>query len=209
MGKPAVLHRIAGHRRRRKRMDVDAWKKLVEAGRRQKDMFFASHPQSPLSLHDRRAFQGLAYWPPDPEYCFELALHEYDAKEVIHVADTSGQQRNLWRWGQFRFQLAGKECTLQTYRSDPGEEQFFIPFRDQTSGNETYGAGRYLDLEPEHHLTSEGKWVVDFHEAYNPWCAYSEKYTCPIVPPENWLEVPIHAGEKTYKAPRKNSTVQG
>ena len=179
-------------------MDVDAWKRLVEEGRRQKDTFFASHPQSPLSLHDRRAFQGLAYWPPDTDYRFELELHEHDDREVIQVADTSGQQRNLWRWGEFRFELAGRQCTLQAYKGDPGEERLFVPFRDETSGKETYGAGRYLDLEPARHLTPEGKWIVDLNEAYNPWCAYSEDYACPFVPPANWLQVPIRAGEKKY-----------
>ena len=177
-------------------MEVDAWKKRVEMERRQKDLFFASHPQSPLSLQDRRAFQGLAYWPPDPNYRFELRLHKYDDKAAIGVADTAGQKRRLWRWGGFRFQLAGQQCALHAYKSDPGEERLFIPFRDETSGKETYGAGRYLDLEPERHLTEDGKWVVDFNEAYNPWCAYSEDYICPFVPPENGLQVPVHAGEK-------------
>jgi len=179
-------------------MDVNQWKERLEMERREKDWFFASHPQSPLSLQDRRAFRGLAYWPPDADYRFELELHQHEDREVMQVADTSGQQRNLWRWGEFRFQVAGQECTLQAYKSDPAQERLFVPFRDQTSGKEGYGAGRYLDLEPERHLTEEGKWVVDFNEAYNPWCAYSEDYACPFVPPENWLHVAIRAGEKKY-----------
>ena len=179
-------------------MDVSRWKQRLEMGREEKDQFFASHPQSPLSLQDRRAFQGLAYWPPDPDYCFELELHEREDRKVMQVADTSGQQRSLWRWGEFRFELAGRQCTLQAYKGDPGEERLFVAFRDETSGRETYGAGRYLDLDPRRHLSREGKWVVDFNEAYNPWCAYSEDYACPFVPPENWLQVPIRAGEKKY-----------
>jgi len=156
-----------------------------------------------MSLQDRRAFQGLAYWPPDPEYRFELELHEYDEKEAIGVADTGGQQRSLLRWGEFRFQLAGRQCTLQAYRSDAAEERLFVPFRDQTSGKESYGAGRYLDLEADAHLTEDGRWIVDFNDAYNPWCAYSEDYVCPFVPPENWLEVPVRAGEKQYPLGKK------
>jgi len=179
-------------------MDLDGWKNLVEMERRQKDLFFASDPQSPLSMRDRRVFQGLAWWPPDSEYRLMLELHEHDEKEVIGVPDTGGQQRSLWRWGEFRFQLAGRECTLQTYKSDPHEERLFIPFRDVTSGKESHGAGRYLDLDPDRHRMEDGKWIVDFNEAYNPWCAYSEDYACPFVPPENWLEVAIRAGEKKY-----------
>ena len=68
-----------------------------------------------------------------------------------------------------------------------------------TSGKETYGAGRYLDLEADKDLTEEGKWILDFNKAYNPWCAYSEDYACTFTPPENWLKVPIYAGEKNYK----------
>ena len=179
-------------------MDIRHWKERLETARREKDQFFASHPQSPLSPQDRRVFQGLDYWPPDADYRFELQLHEHDEGKTIRVADTSGEQRNLWRWGEFCFKVSGKECTLQVYKSDPDEERLFAPFRDQTSGKETYGAGRYIDLEPARHLTSQGNWVVDFNEAYNPWCAYSEDYACPFVPPENWLRVPIRAGEKKY-----------
>jgi len=75
----------------------------------------------------------------------------------------------------------------------------FVPFRDATSGKETYGAGRYIDLEPEERLNNEGKWVLDLNKAYNPWCAYSDAYICPLVPTENWLKVPVRAGEKDYK----------
>jgi uncharacterized protein (DUF1684 family) len=91
-------------------------------------------------------------------------------------------------------------CALQAYKSDPADDRLFVPFRDKTSGDETHGAGRYLDLEPERHLTADGTWILDFNEAYNPWCAYSDAYACPLVPPENWLPVPVWAGEKEYRA---------
>jgi len=102
------------------------------------------------------------------------------------------------RWGEFRFKIGDKACTLQAYKSDPNEERLFVPFRDETSGKETYGAGRYLDLDDEHHCTTDGKWILDFNCAYNPWCAYSDAYACPFVDPENWLKVAVRAGEKKY-----------
>jgi len=179
-------------------MSSHEWKERFEEERRQKDEFFAVHPQSPISPRERHTFRGLSYWPVDPNYRFELELREYDEPQVIAVADTKGQERKLWRWGEFRFQLDGEQVTLCAYRSDPREERFFIPFRDRTSGKESYGAGRYLDLSPQDHLAQDGKWVVDFNEAYNPWCAYSEDYACPFVPTENWLSVPVRAGEKNY-----------
>jgi uncharacterized protein (DUF1684 family) len=99
--------------------------------------------------------------------------------------------------------MEGQQHVLQAYKSNPEEEQLFAPFRDATCGKETYGAGRCLDLEPERDRTADGKWVINFNKAYNSWCAYSENYTYPFVPPENWLKVPVHAGEK--KSPLKKS----
>jgi len=117
---------------------------------------------------------------------------------VMRLAGTSGQERNLWRWGEFRFRLAGRQCALQACRSGPAERRRFVPFRDGTSGKETYGAGRHLDLEPQTLLSQDGKWVVDFNDAYNPSCAYSEHYVCPFVRPQNGLGVAVRAGEKKY-----------
>jgi len=179
-------------------MDSDNWRERIEAARKQKDAFFNAHPQSPLPLEDQEEFDGLDYWEPDPELRMELQLHEYEDEKVIQVADTGGQERKLWKPGFFRFELDGQECQLHAYRSDPGEDRLFLPFRDETCGEESYGAGRYLDLEPDQHRTEDGTWVVDFNEAYNPWCAYSEQYVCPFVPPENWLDAPVRAGEKEY-----------
>jgi len=87
---------------------------------------------------------------------------------------------------------------LQAYKGSPEEDQLFIPFRDATSGQETYGGGRYLDLDATRNRTTDGIWILDLNEAYNPWCVFSEEYTCPFVPQENWLAVPVRAGEKNY-----------
>ena len=121
----------------------------------------------------------------------------------MRIAYTKGNEQDFLCWGEFRLKIDGKEQALQAYRSNPQEEMLFIPFRDATSGKETYGAGRYLDLEPGRDRTTGGKWVLDFNQAYNPWCVYSEAYTCPFVPIENWLEVPIQAGEKNYPLKHK------
>lgn len=181
-------------------MNVEQWKEEVQAQRSQKNVYFATYPESPLPAQDRPSFRGLAYWPPNPSFRFELLLHEHGEKTKSDVEDTSGRTRVFLRWGAFHFELGGKAYTLQAYKSDVEDERLFIPFRDATSGKESYGAGRYLDLEPGRHMTPEGQWILDFNQAYNPWCAYSTAYVCPFVPPENWLAVPIKAGEKTYPA---------
>ena len=117
---------------------------------------------------------------------------------MVRMAYTKGNEQDFLRWGEFRFKIGGEEQALQAYRSNLQEEMLFVPFRDATSSKGTYGAGRYLDLELNRDRTQEGKWILDFNQAYNPWCAYSEAYTCPFVPMENWLEVAIPVGERDY-----------
>ena len=179
-------------------MEMSEWEAKLERARERKDTFFGEHSQSPIPPQDRPRFKGLEYYPPDPSYRFELELHEHPEKQVVRMAYTKGNEQDFICWGEFRFKIGRKEQTLQAYRSNPQEEMLFVPFRDATSGKETYGAGRYLDLEPERDRTAEGKWILDFNKAYNPWCVYSEAYTCPFVPTENRLEVSILAGEKNY-----------
>jgi hypothetical protein len=179
-------------------MSLSEWKANLERARETKDAFFAQSWQSPLAPRDRPRFKGLKYYPPDLSYRFELELHEHLEKGMVRMAYTKGNEQDFVRWGEFRFKIDGKELSLQAYKRSREEEMLFVPFKDATSGKETYGAGRYLDLEPERDCTVDGKWILDFNQAYSPWCAYSEAYTCPVVPMENWLEVPIYAGEKDY-----------
>lgn len=185
-------------------VDIDKWKGQLALLQIKKDEFFKSgHPQSPIPAAELSKFNGLNYYPPDPAYRFELVLHEHSKKETIKVEATKGEERVFIRWGEFKFKVRGEDCKLQAYKSDPMEERLFVPFRDATSGKETYGAGRYIDLEPDRHRTAEGKWILDLNVAYNTWCAYSEDYTCPLVPPENWLKVPVLAGEKNYTGKKR------
>ena len=174
------------------------WKERRERERKGKDWFFAVHGQSPIPQGERAKFKGLVYYPPNADYRFELELHEHHDKKRLQIEDTGGNMRDFLRWAEFRFTIGEEECTLQAYKSDPREERLFIPFKDATSGKETYGAGRYIDLELDRDCTPEGKWILDFNKAYNPWCAYSKNYVCPFVPPENWLKVLMRAGEKSY-----------
>lgn len=173
------------------------WKNKIRDKREEKDKYFINSPDSPIPKDDREKLEGLDYFPPDKKYRFELEIHEHEEKEKITVQATGDEKREYIKWGEFRFQLEGEERNIQAYKKDEDEPGFFIPFRDGTSGEKTYGAGRYLDLSKKNHY-KDGKWVVDFNEAYNPWCAYSSDYSCPLAPPENWLEVPIKAGEKKY-----------
>ncbi|WP_313690887.1 DUF1684 domain-containing protein [Halorarum halobium] len=168
----------------------------VREQRRHKDEFFAEHPQSPIPQADRDEFDGLDYFDPDPDYRIVTTLHEHDDPEEITVETTQDGERRYLAVGEFRFELAGESVTLQAYRSPGDEGRLWVPFRDATSGEETYPAGRYLDLEDPDDRTDDGEWVLDFNGAYSPYCAYSGAYECPLIPTANWLDVPVRAGER-------------
>lgn len=176
-------------------MSTSDYVDTLERERAEKDQFFGEHPHSPIPDDEREAFDGLRYFDPDPAYRFEVPLVEHDDKEEVTVETTRDGEQSYLRWGEFSLDVDGESVTLQAYRRpDDDEEGYWVPFRDETSGEETYGAGRYLDLDAEDR-TADGEWVVDFNEAYNPFCAYDERYECPLVPRENWLDVRIEAGE--------------
>ena len=164
--------------------------------RREKDSFFKYHPQSPIPMDKRIRFTGLNYYPIDSSLKFEIELKEHEKKEIIIIGDNKGEQQQYLRWGAFQFEINGEMVKLQAYKREKNEENLWLPFKDQSNGKETYGAGRYIDLNETN--KKEGKWIVDFNLAYNPFCAYSEYYVCPFIPPENWLKIELKAGEKDF-----------
>jgi uncharacterized protein (DUF1684 family) len=163
----------------------------LENFRAQKDDFFASHPESPLTPEQKRTFQGLSYFPENPDLRLEVTVEEFAEGDEIQMQTTTGGVQDYLRFGNFKFQVDGHEAELTIYASHHG---FFLPFADSLAGEETYGAGRYL--EPDH--LGNGMFLVDFNLAYNPYCAYNEAWACPITPFENRVKVPIRAGEKIF-----------
>ncbi len=176
-----------------------SWKEEIREQRRRKEEYFARNPRSPLPPDQRESFDGLSYYPVDEDYRFELELDRFEDPDEVTVGTSTGGEQDYLEWGEFTFEVEGEEVFLLAYKGEPGEERLWVPFRDETSGEETYGAGRYIDLEEDTHKTDDGTWILDLNEAYNPTCAYSDRYECPLPPTENWLEVPIKAGEKAYK----------
>ena len=172
------------------------WREDLERDREMKNRFLAESPESPIPTEQRGHFVGNGYYPIDPAYRLEIPLHGHKEKTTVRMAYSKGQEQDFLRWGEFRVVIEGKEQSVQVFKSNPSEDKLFVVFRDATSGKGTYGAGRYLDLETGLDQTPDGKWIVDLNKAYSPWCVYSEDYTCPLAPPENWLDVSVHAGEK-------------
>lgn len=167
--------------------------------RRQVDQFMAHHPQSPLAPDQLATFAGLAYYDPDPALIFDLAVEPVADAALLTVQTSDGDERRYRRWGRVTFAIDGQPATL-TILSDRHGHGLFLPFRDATSGKETYGAGRYMDEErPAIQRLGGGRVRLDFNYAYNPYCAYSPDYSCPLPPHENWLPVAIRAGEKDFR----------
>ncbi len=165
------------------------------------DHFMKYHPQSPLDHDQRQDFEGLDYYEFNKNLVLEVEIDRFSDDEPIVVMQTStGDEQEFRRWGKFSFEVEGQTVSLVIY-SDPYGHEFFMPFRDATNGSETYGAGRYMDdHRPGLHRLEKDRFEIDFNFAYNPYCAYSPHYSCPLPPRENWLPVPIRAGEKNFKS---------
>jgi uncharacterized protein len=174
--------------------------------RRGRDELFRSHPQTPIEPEERPSFRGCSYFDPDPTYRVRARLEPGDGSEL--AIDTGGEDGALRyrRIGRLVFTLGGQECGLTVLSLVQYAGGLFVPFRDRTSGHETYGGGRYLFdtakdtdglvLEVEPGSSEVG---IDFNFAYNASCAYSPRWACPLAPPENHLPVAVRAGELTYK----------
>lgn len=158
--------------------------------------------QKMLNEEEIKSFGGLDYFYFDSTYQITATFKKSKGKKF--EMPTSTERLPIYRrYGLITFVFQGKECTLEVYQNmalrkkKKYKNYLFIPFRDETSRNETYGGGRYLDVEiPKGELIE-----LDFNLAYNPYCAYSHRYSCPIPPDENTLKISILAGEKTPMGP--------
>jgi hypothetical protein len=165
--------------------------------REKRGLFFKEDAHSPIKESARKRFKGLIYYPIDLKYAMIGSIEKYptDPKPIYVTLPTNKEREKKYvKYGRFKFKLEGKEYILQIYRPLGGGD-FFLPFKDKTSGAETYPEGRYLHVEP----IPGGKVLIDFNRAHNPFCEFNEKYTCPFAPKENWLEIEIRAGEKRFR----------
>ncbi|HZD09718.1 MAG TPA: DUF1684 domain-containing protein [Candidatus Binatia bacterium] len=163
------------------------------------DDFMEYHPQSPLTEQQKANFAGLNYYEEDKSHIVEVEVERLPEDEpLVEMQTSTGDTQQYRRWGRLNFEVDEKPVSLVIY-SDPHAGDFFLPFKDATNGRETYGAGRYLDSHrPGISRLSDDRLEIDFNYAYNPYCAYNEQYSCPLPPAENWLRVPIRAGEKKF-----------
>jgi hypothetical protein len=163
----------------------------LQVFRKQKDEFFAIHPQSPLRRDQKHSFQGLNYFPENPALRLDVPVEVFPDQPEFEMQTSTGDVQAYRRYARFHFSVDGVPVSLVIYTNQHG---YFLPFADALAGQETYPAGRYLEPEP----LPDGRFHVDFNLAYNPYCAYNDRWSCPLTPAENRLKVPIRAGEKVF-----------
>jgi hypothetical protein len=151
----------------------------------------AKDPESPALAQ----FHGLAWYPPDPAWRIPARFERAAEPKQVTVPSAGGVEQPMWALGVAHFTLDGRERTLISLGGSPDDKELFFVFKDRTTGEETYGAGRFLDADAP---GPDGGFVLDFNTAYNPPCAFTPFATCPLPPKENALDVAVRAGEKKY-----------
>jgi uncharacterized protein (DUF1684 family) len=160
--------------------------------------------KSPLKKKDLRTFKGLDFFPVDATFVVIAKLTKTANAPTFEMATTTDRKPLYKEYGVLNFQLKGKDCALTIYQSqdDLRDEEYkdylFLPFTDDTSGNESYGGGRYMDAMITDEK-SDGTIELNFNNTYNPYCAYNDKYSCPLTPRKNHLNIEIKAGIKVFE----------
>ena len=155
---------------------------------------FADKQSSPLTDEDFTKFSRLHFFPIQEKYRVKANFKRTPNEEPFDMLTTTSRLAKYVKYGIANFTLDGKELSLNVYQNVDGEKHLFLPYFDKTSGKESYSGGKYIELENP----KDGFIIIDFNQAYNPYCAYNEKYSCPIPPDENRLDVEIKAGVIKY-----------
>lgn len=178
----------------------EAVQAAIEKQRKVKELAFRNSDESPIPAAERAKFKGLNYFAFDAKYRFVCKLAPCTTTAPIKMAATKPNDDRVYRcFGVLTFTVDGVPCSLMALKMDSpapfdDSSELFVPFQDTTAGKETYGAGRYIQLEQN----ASGEYVLDFNRAFNPFCAYNPDFSCPLPPPENVLKVAIRAGERSY-----------
>ncbi len=174
--------------------------KTVYEWQKNKNAYFQDPNTSPLRPKEKKKFNGLDFFTPDSKYQVNAFFRESVTKDTIQMKTNTGSVTSEIRYGNLFFELNNRQYVLPVYREVGAEDDYvFLPFTDLTNGDLTYGGGRYLDFT----FPLKETVLIDFNKAYNPYCAYNPKYSCPLVPSVNHLDIAIIAGEKSFELFRK------
>lgn len=162
---------------------------------------YANPDESPLTKEDIKTFKSLDFYPIDTDFCVEAKLVTTPNEKPFYMQTTTSRKPRYRKYGELHFTLKGKEVKLDVFQSmdmmkmEEYKDYLFLPFTDLTSGNGSYGGGRYVDLK----IPVGNTLTIDFNTAYNPYCAYNHSFSCPVPPEQNDILVEIKAGVKEYK----------
>ena len=169
-------------------------KDVILEKRFEKERYFLQSPQSPFK--NKELVKRLAYFAPNKAFCVQASVQVLENRDEAQVKMSGGEVETYLRYAYLEFSWQGKPYKLLALRKSPIDPHLWVGFRDATSGKTSYGGGRYLDLDYRNGQTSL---TLDFNLAYNPYCAYSPDFTCPLPPKENNLPIAIEAGEKDFQ----------
>ncbi len=178
-------------------LDQSAYAAQINEEREDKDRFMRTSKESPFS-DSIQNYTGLKYFPPDIKYKITASISLIKDKKPVVLGTNDGKEQRYLEYAYAEFDLEGynnRLLILETIEEGGYAGKLFLAFGDETSAVDTYGAGRYLDVS---RVTGSSAITLDFNLAYNPYCAYAGKYSCPFPPAENLLKVSINAGEKAY-----------
>jgi len=163
-----------------------------------KDSSMRHDPFSPFNRDTKAEYSELNYYEPVSEFIFTSKLYKYDTIDTVDVFGTRGELRRVLKLGYVELNYRNDEHKVNMYKAfgRDGAAYYSIWFTDKTTGKETYGVGRYLDFEYED--DTDKIYTIDFNRAYNPYCAYSAEFTCPIPREEDFIDIEIKAGEKNF-----------
>ncbi len=172
------------------KVNPETYRQHLDMKRVEKDTFMRTNAESPIL--DKSSFRGLNYFAPDASYRVVARLEPFaDKTQKLVVRMSDGSEEVYEKFAHAVFSLNGEAHRLLVVKL---ENTYSILFRDTTSGKETYGGGRYIELDASQLTTNQA--VLDFNTAYNPYCAYNPRYACPLPPSENTLSIAVKAGEK-------------
>jgi len=172
--------------------------KTIQDSRTEKDSIFQNDSSSPFNFKGKAEFHPLNYFNIDPEFVLKSKLYDYNTKDTIAIFGTKGEERSSVRYGYLKLNYKETEFDLNVYETIYQDtlEYYSIWFTDETTNDETYGVGRYINFEHDENLDHIYK--IDFNTAYNPYCAYTSTYSCAIPTKEDHIAVAIKAGEKKF-----------
>jgi uncharacterized protein len=174
--------------------EILAWQKNL-------DSEYADPDSSPLEKNEIKKFKGLKYFPIDSKYRVEAKFERIENESPFSMPTSTARKPIYTKYGKITFIIDDTEYSLFVYQSQDlfvkpeYKNHLFLPFTDMTNGDQSYGGGRYIDIN----IPDSDTMIVDFNKAYNPYCAYTDRYSCPIPPRENNLSVAIEAGVRAWK----------